>query len=366
MKSIIITLIAFSTFTFFNDDPLSLLQKAQSKINGSGYFRYDYTILWPNPVGEVDTVSGTGTFSRQSNQYYGYNYIKIGKDGSDLVYIDNEFKLTQHEERTVVLYTEEDIQKNKNFITDNSFAKNTPVVFLNRKNWRFMKDTTLLGNEYSAYRILDKDTVVENNKIYVELYAFINKTTAQLDRYERRAFLNNKKSQTIIYSFSGYEFSKDKKQLNYTLPENYRTQVGMKKEKLTLLKEGQPAPLFLLSDLKGNPVNLQAMRGKKTLLVFSTINCGYCKLALDHFNKKGYQLPASLTGAYLFPEDKIEKMSGYAQKIKIPFSTVANAKNTGKDYGVSGYPTFFLINEQGIIEKVVVGYEEKFMESLQK
>ncbi len=365
MKSTIALLFAFSMI-IVPDDPLTLLKLAQSKIKDHDYFRYGYTILWPNPEGMVDTLTGTAAFSKQANRYYEYDYIKTEKGGSDLVYINNELKQILHSDSTIVLFTEEDLTRNKEIIKGNSIVKRSPItLLLDHKNWIYKSDTTWTNKQYAIYRRVETDTIVDKNEIYVEWYAFINKTTATLDRYERRNFFNGKESQTIVYSFSGYEFGKNKKPLSYTLPAHYRTQMGMK-PKLKLIKAGQTAPAFSRTDLNGNSVSLQAMRGKKTLLVFSTINCGYCKLALDHFNKKNYQLSADLNGAYIFPEDKTEKMSAYVQKVKIPFSTIADAKQVGTDYGVSAYPIFFLIDEQGVIEKVVTGYNEKFIDSLQK
>lgn len=364
MKTITALLLTFSMI-IVPDDSLTLLKKAQSKINDHDFLRYDYTILWPNPEGMVDTLTGTATFSKQANRYYEYNYIKTEKGGSDLVYINNELKQILHSDSTIVLFTDEDVAKNKDIIKGNSIVKRSPIALLNHKNWIYKSDTAWTKEKYAIYRAIETDTIVNKNKIYVEWYAFINKATATLDRYERRNFFNGNESQTIAYSFSGYEFGKSRKPLVYTLPAHYRTQMGVK-PKLKLIKVGEAAPAFSQKDLNGNLVSTQTMRGKKTLLVFSTINCGYCKLALDHFNKNGYQLSTNLTGAYIFPEDKTEKMSAYAQKVKFPFSTVPDAKQVGKDYGVSAYPIFFLIDEQGVIEKVVTGYNEKFIDSLQR
>jgi len=63
------------------------------------------------------------------------------------------------------------------------------------------------------------------------------------------------------------------------------------------------------------------------------------------------------------PEDSKERMVSYMKKLKIPFPVLTDAKTVGEQYGVNGYPTFFLINEDGIIESVQSGYSESFINS---
>jgi peroxiredoxin len=365
MKTSIALLLTLTLFSF-TDDSLSLLKKAQSKISDHAFLRYDYTLLWPNPEGMVDTLMGTASFSKHANRYYDYDYIKTENGGTDLVYINDELKQIDHSDSVLVFYTESDLLKEKQIITGNSIVKRSPIALLSKKDWIYKNDTVLSENQYSVYKTIETDTLINTNKIDVEWYVYINKAAATLDRYERRAFFNGKSSQIIVYSFHNYAFEKARKQLTYHLPAGYRTQLGVKKEKWTLLKEGQTAPVFSATDLQGKEVNLQNLRGKKTLLVFSTINCGYCKMALDHFNRKGYQLKDDLNGAYIFPEDKVERLTVYATKVKIPWPVLPAAQQTGKEYGVTGYPTFFLLNEHGVIEKVVAGYNEQFIESLRK
>ena len=45
---------------------------------------------------------------------------------------------------------------------------------------------------------------------------------------------------------------------------------------------------------------------------------------------------------------------------------LTDAKETGLAYGVSGYPTFFIIDENGVIEKTFVGFQEEMMQMVGK
>lgn len=116
-------------------------------------------------------------------------------------------------------------------------------------------------------------------------------------------------------------------------------------------------------DADGNWVELAQMRGKKVLLNFSMIRCGWCKIALEQFNKPAYQFADNIVPLYVNPVDTKEEMDKYRSKVPIPFPVLANAEAVGKAYGVSGYPTFYLIDESGKVEEVVVGFsDEKILE----
>lgn len=82
------------------------------------------------------------------------------------------------------------------------------------------------------------------------------------------------------------------------------------------------------------------------------------------FNKKDFKCGEGITARYINPVDSKSDMEKYLKKFHVPFPVVAEAKSLGKSYGVSGYPTFFLVDEQGVIEKVKAGYQEEFFRSL--
>lgn len=94
------------------------------------------------------------------------------------------------------------------------------------------------------------------------------------------------------------------------------------------------------------------------------VGCESCKVALDHFNRGDFKLPANVVGLYINSLDKEEKLAQYAQKVKIPFTTISTTKEIGEQYGVYAYPTFYLIDEQGVIEAVMEGYRKEFINGL--
>lgn len=133
------------------------------------------------------------------------------------------------------------------------------------------------------------------------------------------------------------------------------------------LKEGQKAPLFEGTDQDGNIIRLKDYTGKKVILYFypkdNTPGCTKeaCNLR-DNYNElvnKGF--------AVLGVSPDTEKShKGFAEKYTLPFPLIADTgKKIMSDYGAWGEKkmygktvtgvlrTTFIIDEKGIIEKVI-------------
>lgn len=217
----------------------------------------------------------------------------------------------------------------------------------------------------SEYWLVEMDKLNDTgHKIFVTLHLFINKSTRLPEVFERRAFFDGKPSQFIKHVYADFKLGKKPVPLTYEMPAGYITEIFGQGEHLELLREGQPAPAFTAVDMQGNTISLEGLRGKRVLLDFSVIGCGYCKLALDYMNRSDFKLKDGIVGIYLNPMDKKPKMESYAQRVHIPFSVVPDVRDLGKLYGVSAYPTFYLIDERGIIEKAVLGYNKEFIDGL--
>ena len=139
------------------------------------------------------------------------------------------------------------------------------------------------------------------------------------------------------------------------------------------LKEGMPAPPFEGSDQNGRVVKSSDFRGKKIVLYFypkdSTPGCTAeaCNLR-DNYNallKKGF----AVIGISM---DSEKSHKNFAAKYSLPFPLIADTtKKILNDYGVwkekSMYGktflgiarTTFIIDEKGIIEKIISKVETK-------
>lgn len=136
---------------------------------------------------------------------------------------------------------------------------------------------------------------------------------------------------------------------------------------MTNLKEGDKAPIFKGIDQSGNKVSLSDLKGKKVILYFypkdMTPGCTAqaCNLRDNYTEllKKGY----AVVGVSTDGEKSHQK---FAEKYDLPFPLLADEdRKIVEQYGVWGekkfmgkvydgtHRTTFLINENGVIDKII-------------
>jgi len=346
-------------------NPEEALQKAQEKLLQSQYVSYSYSSLWPSPVGLTDTIAGRSEFVANEAAPFGYDYIGTRAKG-DLVFLGGEFKSISHEDKKVTVHTTADVEENPRDVLQNLMVNYSPITFLRDHEWSFVKDTIINEKELWDYFMVDKDTTYEGKTVYAERHIFLNPKTYLLERFERRNYYDGKLNQRISYEFSDYQMQDWPRPLEYSHPESYLSVLYKEREKLKLLKSGVPAPDFELTDLSGKPVRLSDYKGQKVLLNFSMIRCGACMMAMNHFSEPGFRLADDRQILYINPVDKAADMEVYLQKYQVDFPVLTGAKETGKAYGVAGYPIFFLLDEDGVIEEVFPGYHRDFFNRLKQ
>jgi thiol-disulfide isomerase/thioredoxin len=137
----------------------------------------------------------------------------------------------------------------------------------------------------------------------------------------------------------------------------------------------RPAPLFDLPAPGGGKVSLNdVLAGKKAVLVnFWFYGCGPCRAETPHLQKlytqlkdKGLEIVAINLGD---PPDLVQK---YVNEFNITFPVALGGRPRGQersvfsDFGVSAYPTNFLIDHEGKVVWHNRGYEESAIEELRK
>lgn len=114
----------------------------------------------------------------------------------------------------------------------------------------------------------------------------------------------------------------------------------------------QPAPDFVLKDVKGNQIRFSDYKGKVVLLNFTTTWCPYCRQIRpyleklhDRYAKKGFVLIS------IYIQESRKKVASYTDKYKIPFKALLDENGrVAQSYGVVGVPTLVLIDKKGLIQ----------------
>lgn len=329
---------------------------------------FSHEMLWENPnLGEIDTIMHELIIQKHRNRHFDYNYIGKRKI-SEIAYLDEDLLLINHKDSTITYYSEEDDWDFVDIAGSNGFIEFSPVNLLKKEPWTYKQDTAINQKTYLNFFRVDMDTTIDDRKIYLENHLFINPANLLVERYSRRLYHNGKRSQFIENKFFDYKFGPISERLEVSAPQGYVSVLSgeKKRDPSRTLAVGELAPDFELQDLQGNSVRLSSLKGKKVLLDFSMINCGWCKIALEKFNKPDFEFADNIMPFYVNPVETKEKMEKYSTRVNIPFPVLIDAKTVGEAYGVSGYPTFYLIDETGKIEEVFEGFDDELIEKIKK
>lgn len=126
-----------------------------------------------------------------------------------------------------------------------------------------------------------------------------------------------------------------------------------------LLSNGALAPDWELKTYNDNKaIFLSKLKGQVILLDFWIKNCGPCIQSVPHLNElqnkfkdKNFKLIS--INSY----DSKEDINWFCNKHKINYMVLMNGKSVAKEYRVSGFPTFFIIDKSGKIIYSHVGYD---------
>lgn len=137
--------------------------------------------------------------------------------------------------------------------------------------------------------------------------------------------------------------------------------------KTRLQWRGKPAPAWALSDLDGKKHALKDYRGKVLVLDWWYKGCPWCVLAMPRLTEVARRYadrPVAILGMNV---DKDPNDARFAvEKIKPGYPSLLAGREIAKEYGVTGYPTLFIIDSKGKVADVHVGYTKDLVSVLSK
>ena len=129
--------------------------------------------------------------------------------------------------------------------------------------------------------------------------------------------------------------------------------------------ENHPAADFALEKIGGGQVSLKDLRGKVVVLDFWYRGCGWCMKAMPEIKQVAADYKSKGVVVLGMNIDKDEKDAQFViDKMGLNYDTLKTPDELPGKYGVQGYPTLIVIDQQGVVRKMHVGYSPTLREEL--
>ena len=137
------------------------------------------------------------------------------------------------------------------------------------------------------------------------------------------------------------------------------------------MSPGAMAPDFTVKDLDGKDFTLSSLKGKYVVLDFWGSWCGWCIKGIPEMKKYYNKYKDKIEFVGIDCNDTEEAWKKAVEEHQLPWINVRNNGDPDVSimYGISGYPTKFIIDPEGKINKRVIGEDPEFytyLDSLMK
>jgi peroxiredoxin len=140
--------------------------------------------------------------------------------------------------------------------------------------------------------------------------------------------------------------------------------MGMEQEKNELI--GTKATDFNLKDLKGKTHLLSELKGKVVVLNFWFVECKPCIMEMPELNELVEEFKEKNIVFLAIALNDKKELKKFLKTTDFNYKVVANGQTSADSYGVKGFPTNVIIDQNGIIHYVSTGIGPNNKENLQK
>ena len=212
------------------------------------------------------------------------------------------------------------------------------------KNLYFLLFLLMIGTSLFAQQVVQTRTTLDETSVIRDSTGFqyphaVWKKLMQSGNYGIKI---GKRTGTdmefIIYELSAAEKSK-------------RMESFPKPRETNNFKTGTKLSNFRFTDLKGNRYNLKELTGKVVVLNFWFINCGPCRQEIPDLNKLVLKYKDNPDVIFLaIALDSRADVKEFLKKTPFLYNITENGSYLTESYGVQGYPTHVVLDQEAIIK----------------
>lgn len=277
----------------------------------------------------------------------GYKYIYNGSTRIDLDLNNKTYELKQgtgDEPYKTPYYWAQFIQTK--LATSPEKIKSKPDTIINNVACFHIK--VVMTDSASSKEIYD---LCLNKTTYLPVYIkqYLQGNFGKGDMTSNDIALMVNESSYTDYSVNAQNFIDVK---NLTIPTNFHTE-----KKVAMITTGNSAPDWELHDLQGNIVTNAQLKGKVTLIDFSFNACAACMLSIPTLKKLHEKYKGSDVNIMTVnTSDTKQSVIAFTKKNDINYTVLLNGSKVAKSFQISAYPSFYLIDKNGMIAATFEGY----------
>ena len=116
------------------------------------------------------------------------------------------------------------------------------------------------------------------------------------------------------------------------------------------------APQTLLARLDGSEILSAVQPGESGIVYFFAPWCFYCRSSIGNLDELVEQGDVAWGIAVALDYDDAGKIQVFVEQTGITLPVLMGTRQTAVDWGIRGFPTYFVIDDQGQISSRSVGY----------
>lgn len=359
---LILPLISYCKTT--SPEDLLLFKKVADKLLSLQNISYHYSREFTYPAENYHAKSEGDMFVDfgKDNDLVGFRYQYRYADGFSIF---NNSELFEGDYKNKTINTTSQLKK-ANFEGRSAIYNSIitlrnllPLIIENENMINGIADTTI---DHKSYYVLKFET---RNKLPNYLGTAFTSTTQELIFYHRLIV-----NRTTLLPLTLLQSKKGSQDLNRTDFTNIETNAVQpkeqswyyssylneykpeKKQSVAIIKAGQMAPEWLLTNLlKGSKENKAQHKGQVILLEFWIKNCGYCIQAVPKLNalNKKYK-PEDFKLLAINTEDSEKSIQIFAKNNAVNYTVLwGSDAEVNKNYGIGSFPQVVLIDKSGVV-----------------